>query len=585
MSISKSITYSYSFLYRIHPKYTLTYVILSFVATALSIYEIIATKNLIQGIENWSTTDIYHIVVLLAIVTGILYLNGLSGMLKAISMTNLNEVELSEKERLILAKTTNLNISDIESPQIMDKRRLAYNYSPYNNFINGIDFINFILLSVVLFFMITYFGHWLISIGLLAVFIFQLKMHSVSSSYLYRLNVSQTSLKRMLDYFFNILTDKQYAKEVRLFRISEYIKGKWNHKFSTLLNDLLRVTIRGEMVKVTPDLIIALINGIIALTLILIVNRKGLSIAQFNMLFQVSIMLIKGMTSSSQLFGQLKAHYLKQRDFTLYQQLPEDPHRYHEDMVATEVPEESHASLRVENLTFSYPDAKKNAIKDVSFEIYQGQHVALVGENGSGKTTLIKLLLGYYEPNQGSIKWAVDGLNRSIGDLRRKTSAVFQDFFKYETTVAENIAFSNLNKINERDLLTGALARAEAKEFIQGTEEKLGTKFGGRDLSGGQWQKIATARAYFRESSCLIFDEPTAALDPKAEMDTIRRFFEIAKNRTAIIVTHRLAAARYADIILVFNNGRLVESGNHQELLIKKGEYQRLYTLQSAWYK
>lgn len=240
-------------------------------------------------------------------------------------------------------------------------------------------------------------------------------------------------------------------------------------------------------------------------------------------------------------------------------------------------------------MTFCYPESDRAVLHDVSLEIQPGEKVALLGENGAGKTTLVKLLLGLYDPTQGVICY--DG-----HDLRtlepncvwEQVSAVFQDYAMYHLTVRENVGFGKLERLNDTTAIRRAAKLGGAADFVEGWKDQfeayLGPTFGGRDLSGGQWQKVATSRSFMRQPQFLVLDEPTAALDPQAEVEVYKRFQEMAGGRTTLLISHRIGFARLADRIIVLKEGHVVESGTHQELLASEGEYAQLFATQAKWY-
>ena len=248
-------------------------------------------------------------------------------------------------------------------------------------------------------------------------------------------------------------------------------------------------------------------------------------------------------------------------------------------------------SIILDNLSFTYPGAERPALSNLNLELRPGERIALVGENGAGKTTFVKLLMGLYRPTSGLI--LVDGVD--LADIapaawHRKFGTVFQSFLRYQTTVEENITFGWLEGAEDRDHLQSVLTRSGAHEVAaalpQGLETPLGKEYHeGLELSVGQWQKLAIARAYFRPAEILILDEPASALDAKAEAAVYAHFADLAQERTAILISHRLASCQIADRILVLRDGRLVEQGTHDELIASGGEYADLYRLQAAAYR
>jgi ATP-binding cassette subfamily B protein len=242
--------------------------------------------------------------------------------------------------------------------------------------------------------------------------------------------------------------------------------------------------------------------------------------------------------------------------------------------------------VEAQQLRFRYPGSDRDVLQELSLTIPFGCRAAVVGENGSGKSTLVKLLTGLYKPTAGEIRW-VDGLhNRVNGDLvGNHLSAVFQDFAQLYLTLRENVALGKPSAQGEDGTLQQALfAAGISGEKYRELDMQLGAAFGGIEPSGGEWQKIVTARAILKEADFVFFDEPTAALDPQAEKEAVQLFLRVTEGRSALLVTHRLGAAKLADIIFVLKGGRLVEQGTHDELMQLNGEYGRMFQLQAAWY-
>ena len=244
-----------------------------------------------------------------------------------------------------------------------------------------------------------------------------------------------------------------------------------------------------------------------------------------------------------------------------------------------------------ENVGFRYPDAERWALRNVSFTLGAGEVVAFVGENGAGKTTLVKLLSRLYDPDEGRILLDGHDLKEySLDDLRANIGVIFQDFVRYYFNASDNIAVGRIEARGDAERIAAAAQRSLANEVIarlpKGFEQMLGKLFkGGIDLSGGEWQKIAIARAYMREAQLLILDEPTAALDARAEFEVFQRFKDLAAGKSAAIISHRFSTVRMADRIIVLEHGSVVESGTHAELVGTGGRYAELFELQAAGYR
>ena len=232
------------------------------------------------------------------------------------------------------------------------------------------------------------------------------------------------------------------------------------------------------------------------------------------------------------------------------------------------------------------------ALNDVSAHIKQGESLAIVGENGSGKTTLIKLLTRLYKPSGGRI--LLEGLDLqhwNVDALRKKIGVIFQDFNRYQLIVGENIGVGDINVINDQDRIDNAASKGMADSFIKDLPDAYRTQLGtwfkdGKELSGGQWQKVALSRAFMRnKADLLILDEPTAAIDAKAEAEIFSHFRDLTDDKISIIISHRFSTVRMADHIIVLEEGEITEEGSHAELMEKKGQYSNLFELQARGYQ
>ncbi len=240
---------------------------------------------------------------------------------------------------------------------------------------------------------------------------------------------------------------------------------------------------------------------------------------------------------------------------------------------------------------FRYPGAEKWAVRHLTFTLRAGEVLALVGENGAGKTTLVKLLARLYDPDEGRILLDGHDLREyDLGELRANMGVIFQDFVRYHLTAGENIAVGRIEARDDAERIRGAAARSLADEVIErlpgGYDQMIGKRFkGGVDLSGGEWQKVAIARAYMRDAPVLILDEPTAALDARSEFGVFQRFKELSTDKTAVLISHRFSSVRMADRILVLAGGEVEAVGTHEELLAQRGRYAELFELQAAGYR
>ncbi|MCY7421772.1 MAG: ABC transporter ATP-binding protein/permease [Chitinophagaceae bacterium] len=244
-----------------------------------------------------------------------------------------------------------------------------------------------------------------------------------------------------------------------------------------------------------------------------------------------------------------------------------------------------------DNVGFKYANSDKWANRHISFTLHAGEKIALVGENGAGKTTLVKLLARLYDPSEGRI--LLDGIDLKeydLNELRIQIGVIFQDFIRYQMSVSQNIAVGNINEQGNTGLITDSSKQSLAHPMIEKLpfkyEQMLGRRFNnGIELSGGEWQKIALARAYMKDAQLLILDEPTAALDARAEYEVFQRFADLTKGKSAVLISHRFSTVRMADRIIVLEKGCLLEMGSHDELLEKDGRYAELFGLQAMGYR
>ncbi|HEX3014529.1 MAG TPA: ATP-binding cassette domain-containing protein, partial [Methanobacterium sp.] len=254
------------------------------------------------------------------------------------------------------------------------------------------------------------------------------------------------------------------------------------------------------------------------------------------------------------------------------------------------VPKKIKQGISFENVGFIYPGQENRVLNSINLHINPGQFIALVGNNGSGKTTLIKLLCRLYDPTNGKIKFdGIDLRDFKTLDLRKEISIVFQDYTHYNLTARENIWFGNVDMpLNEKNIQRAAECSG-ANRIIDRLDNGYETILGkwledGTELSIGEWQKIALARAFFRESQIIVLDEPTSSLDPKAEEEVFKKFRQLAAGRMAIVISHRLSTVKMADSIYFLKNGKIIENGNHEELMALDGEYAQLFRTQAQYY-
>jgi ATP-binding cassette subfamily B protein len=247
--------------------------------------------------------------------------------------------------------------------------------------------------------------------------------------------------------------------------------------------------------------------------------------------------------------------------------------------------------IEFRNVSFAYPGTQRLVLRGLNLTLHQGERIALIGENGEGKTTIVKLLTRLYDPTEGAIYLdGVDLREYDLDDYTSQVAVIFQDFMRYDMTARENIAIGRVAERQNLDEVVAAARKSKADDVVRkleaGYEQMLGRRFdGGVDLSGGEWQKVALARAYLRDAQILILDEPTASLDAKSEQQVFRQFAELTQNKLSLLISHRFSTVRMADRIVVLENGRIAEEGHHDQLMARDGRYAQMFDMQASNYR
>jgi ATP-binding cassette subfamily B protein len=390
-------------------------------------------------------------------------------------------------------------------------------------------------------------------------------------------------IRREFDYYELSITGREYFKETRILGAFSFFKSLYAESLALLNKLVFRASVKSSIAELLMKLL-SLCGYIGTLLLLYNLLMKGeISVGAFAAIFTSMDMVFSLM---EQLFytniGESAKNFSKVQNYLRFLQMPE---RVGLD---TELPTD--ADIVLHNVSFSYPGTEHKAVDDISLTIKNGETIAVVGENGSGKTTLVRLITGLYLPDEGGILYGeVDTKETSAFTFFRNISAVFQKYQRYQMTLRENIAISDFNEKASDSALDKVSIQAGVEKnndsFPFGYDTMLSREFDGVDLSGGEWQRVAIARSFFRSHRYIVLDEPTAAIDPIEETNIYNRFAEISKDKTAIVVTHRLGSVKFTDKIIVMKQGKLVEQGTHTELITLDGEYARLYKTQEQWYK
>jgi ATP-binding cassette subfamily B protein len=404
----------------------------------------------------------------------------------------------------------------------------------------------------------------------------------------YSLNRRQTPERRELDYIRYIGASDDTAKEVKIFNLSHFLTDRFRQLSNKFYQDNKALVIKRSMWGTIFAILgsVGYYGAYVFIIATTIAGKQSIGAltflaGSFRQLRSLLENILSRFTSVSQ-----GAIYLKDF-FDFFEIQP----RIKLSANARPFPKPIQTGFVFDNVGFRYHNSERWANRHLSFTLHAGEKLALVGENGAGKTTLVKLLARLYDPTEGRI--LLDGHDLKeydLGELRKEVGVIFQDYIRYQMTVSQNIAVGNIDEMENESLVQHAAKQSLADILVQKLPDKyaqaLGKRFNqGVELSGGEWQKIALARAYMKEAQLLILDEPTAALDARAEYEVFERFTELTKGKTAVLISHRFSTVRMADRILVLEKGELLESGDHATLLQKNGRYAELFNLQAKGYQ
>ncbi|OMD36697.1 hypothetical protein BSK56_31995 [Paenibacillus borealis] len=400
----------------------------------------------------------------------------------------------------------------------------------------------------------------------------------------FHFSIEVSSLMKEIRYIYSILTDRNYAKEMRAYSLNNFFLNRWSQKYLDHTGRTLSLEKKQYIIKMSTESATSVFYIFTSVFVLVVMRRIGsLQIGDFLIVNQALNNTQTALNRLTVIYSDLKVSLLYLKDLKVFFDLEE-----HLEAVCLS-PEETSSTeyLSLQNVTFRYPTQTVCTLKGISFSINKGEKIAIIGSNGSGKTTLIKCLLGLYKEYQGEIRIMGEDIKHMPDDRLRKTYAfIFQDFLKFPYTVKENIYFGDVDSESSHSdsRVISASTKAGIHGMISNLPEKYNTYLGnyihyGVDFSGGQWQKTALARALYRHSDILVLDEPTASLDSRSEMEVFKELLTNSEDKTVIFISHRIASARYADKIILLKEGEIIEQGTHNELVAKHGEYYQLYSM------
>ena len=545
--------------------------------------------EVIAIVNTGESQELNKLYLLIAIEFGIAIFSDVFNRLIGATDTLIGSLYSNDSSVELIQKTARVDLQYLEDSEFYDKLERARRQTVgrvnlmSNSLAQAQDFITIVSLisALIYFYPILIF---LLVISIIPTLLNELKFSSSN----YKLTSRMAPERRQLDYMRVIGASDVTAKEVKLFGLADFISRTFSTTANKYYQSIKKLTIKRSVWGAIFNIIgvIAYYGAFVFIVLKAVVSLVTIGeltflAGSFNKLrnqLQVMFTRFSNITESAMyLHDYFEFIDMEFNDQSNFQQLP--------------VPAEIVTGIKFQNVTFSYPNGHIPVFNGLSFDLRKGEKLALVGENGSGKTTLIKLLLRLYEPTSGCILLdGVDIRHYEKEEYQKLFGAIFQDFVKYYLTTRINIAVGNIENVgNDKKIEEAAelsLADEVVKDLLNGYDQELGKRFKkGAELSGGQWQKIALARAYMSEAPIIILDEPTSALDARAEYEVFQRFIGLTKGRTSIIISHRFSTVRMADRILVLNNGEVLELGTHEELMENGNLYSELFELQAEGYQ
>ncbi|KMZ43570.1 MULTISPECIES: ABC transporter ATP-binding protein [Bacillales] len=573
--------------------YFITIVILNILQGLFPVGMLYVTQELVNAVSSGVSQDgdtvlisfLFFISFILVKQLVTLIQNYVEGLFQSLLSNRLRE--------MVLEKANAMGLADFENAEVQDQLKRAQqetSYRPYQIFELVLSIVSNVISLVSTSLFLIFWKWWVVFILVLFPLISFYSYLRLSQQEFY-IRWSRAERERRGWYISHLLTHDRAFKEVQIYKLGSYLITQFRDMITQFFYEDKKIaTTRLKTSLVFESLTIAMI-GFMSFIAIKAAFLKEILLG--NLVSYIQGITLTQTTSQSlmhSLIGLSQHNMFVEQLFLFLERDSSDPVKLQK--VAITTPQENAPfileSIEFVNVSFTYPETGRPVLQNLSFRIRKGESLAIVGENGSGKTTLVKLLTLLYKDYEGQILINGTDLNAfDMEQIRAKIGVVFQDFMQYEMPIRHNVGFGDLSLLHHDDKLYHALEKSGMRILAEGLEQGLDTQLGkwfteGLQLSGGQWQRIAIARAFFRNADLYILDEPSAALDPVAEKEVFDAFNLLTKERMGIFISHRYSSAQYADRIMVLDQGRIVEFGTHSELIRLQQKYASLYNLQAS---
>lgn len=576
------------------PRLATAHVTLTVLQGALPAVTIWFSKAIVDGVvaaaRSGIRADAVHVLVLVALWFGVQLLTAFLGALIQLVSSLQSDLLSNHLAIRVMEKAATLDLSYFEDSRFYDKLENVRNQATFRPMQLAVQLFGLLRSGVTLLSVVGVLGtlSWWLVLLVIVISIPSLIYQAKYGGQMFAIQTGRAQNQRRLHYLSYLLTTDSPAKELRIFGLHRTLLERYRQIFADFYHENRSLNFRRTGSQMALGTLGTLLSGLTYAWVVLRTIAGKLTLGQLTLYYQA---FQQSQAQLGNLLSAIAGAYEHSLFLTnLFEYLSYVPSLPVRPQPST-IPSPIRRGLALENVSFKYPGTVPWVLRNVTFTVRPGEAIALVGANGAGKTTLVKLLARLYDPAEGRI--TLDGVDLRDFDpteLQRRVGVIFQDYLRYQLTVRENIGFGRVEAMHDSDRVARAAARAGADSVIAGLPEGYATPLGrwfhdGQELSVGQWQKIALARAFMRDADLLILDEPTSSLDVRSEYEVFRAFAELTKAKMSVLISHRFSTVRMADRILVIEDGAILEQGSHDQLIARGGRYAELFEMQAASYR